>query len=356
MPINCEFNLSRAAAIYYTGEQISGSLTVTVEGKKPFPLEGVCITIHGVSTVHWREALGGPPEIEHNDSSGNLDCAKVDYKGSKVHINQTKTLSDGLRLQPGVFPMGDFNFQLPENLPATCNLPFGNVEYMLKVVIKRKGKHNKCFQQRLVIRKSLEFCDLKPQISENSNISLALPRSVFVPGQSVNYVIVSKDGVLKFLTRLCKKINYTSLEPNAKTKTVIQVLSQSTDLKGDLRLPLTAPFMTHPDHLEPIQISYYLETFNYLDPPLKLPIFVATAAPPIYSAMESSRHCFVNLALSQSELFRPINQFLAHSCSRDIGALALSKHCESIKLLKHPKRKRSYVQLALRYLYKKVLP
>jgi len=40
MPVNCEFNLSRAAAVYYTGEQISGSLTVTVDGKKPFPLEG----------------------------------------------------------------------------------------------------------------------------------------------------------------------------------------------------------------------------------------------------------------------------------------------------------------------------
>lgn len=40
MPINCEFNLSRAAAIYYNGEQISGSLTVTVDGKKSFKLEG----------------------------------------------------------------------------------------------------------------------------------------------------------------------------------------------------------------------------------------------------------------------------------------------------------------------------
>ncbi|XP_044252240.1 uncharacterized protein [Drosophila takahashii] len=356
MTINCEFNLSRAAAIYYTGEQISGSLTVTVGGKKHFPLEGVGITLHGVSTVHWRESLRGPPEIEHNDSTGRFECAKVDYKGSKVHINQTKKLTEGLRLQPGIFRLGEFQFKLPDNLPATCRLPFGNVEYLLKVVIERRGKYNKCFQQRLVIRKSLEFSDLKPQFKETSNIGLSLPRSVFVPGQSVPYEVISKDGVFKILTRLCKRVSYKSQEPNLKTKTVIQVLSECSDLKGDLRLPLTAPIMSPVDQLELIQISYYIETFNYLEAPVRLPIFVATAAPPVYTPLETSRLGFVNMALSQSELFGPINQFLAHSCSREIGALALSKHCERIKLLKGPKRKQSYVQLALRYLYKKVLP
>nr|XP_016935283.2 uncharacterized protein LOC108013817 [Drosophila suzukii] len=356
MPVNCDFNLSRAAAVYYTGEQISGSLTVTVDGKKPFPLEGVSITLHGVSTVHWRESLRGPPEIEHNDSTGKLECAKVDYKGSKVHINQTKRLTDDLRLQSGVFLLGDFEFQLPDNLPATCRLPFGNVEYLLKVVIERRGKYNKCFQQRLVIRKSLEFSDLQPQFKETSNLRLTLPRSVFVPGQSVSYEVTSKDGVLDFLTRLCKRTNYTSQEPSIKTKTVRQVLSECSDLKGDLRLPLTAPIMSHSDQLEPIQISYFIESFNNCDAPIELPITVATAAPPVFSPVESSRLCFVNLALSQSELFRPINQFVAHSCSRENGALGLNKHCERLKLLKGPKRKQSYVQLALRYLYKKVLP
>jgi len=300
----------------------------------------------------------------------------VDYKGSKVHINQTKRLTEGLRLQPGVFRLGDFDFQLTENLPATCRLPFGNVEYLLKVVIERRGKYNKCFQQRLVIRKSLEFSDLQPQIRETSNVCLTLPRSVFVPGQSVSYEVTSKDGVLDFLTRICKRTNYTSQEPSIKTKTVIQVLSECSDLKGDLRLPLTAPIMSHSDQLEPIQISYFIESFNNCDAPIELPITVATAAPPVFSPVESSRLCFVNLgepiystliisqvtkycsplALSQSELFRPINQFVAHSCSRENGALGLNKHCERLKLLKGPKRKQSYVQLALRYLYKKVLP
>ncbi|XP_017057184.1 arrestin domain-containing protein 17 [Drosophila ficusphila] len=355
MAINCEFYLSRAAAVYYTGEQISGSVTVTVDGKKPFPLEGVNITLHGLSSVHWRESLRGLPEIEHNDSSGQLESVKVDYSGSKVHINQTKKLTDELCLQPGAFQLGEFSFELPKILPATCSLPYGNIEYSLKVVIERKGKHNKCFQQRLVIKKRLEFIDLKPQFKETSNTRLNLPRSVFVPGQSIRYEIESKDGVLEFVTRLCKKTSYTSSEPNKKTKTVIEVLSESSDLKNDLRLPLTAPIMSHSDQLEPIDISYYIETFNYLDPPIKLTIFVGSVAPPVDSPMESSRLCFVNLALSQSELFRPINQFLAHSCSREIGAMALNKHCERIKLLKGPKRKRSYVQLAFRYLYKKVL-
>ncbi|EDW96335.1 uncharacterized protein Dyak_GE25768 [Drosophila yakuba] len=356
MPINCEFNLSRAAAIYYTGEQISGSLTVTVDGKKNFKLEGASITLHGVSTVHWRESLRGQPEIEHNDSTGNLDYAKVDYNGSMVHISQTKKLTEALRLEPGTFRLGDFKFQFPEHLPATCRLPFGNVEYTLKVVLERGGKHNKSFHQRLAIRKSLEFDDLKPQYMETSNMALTLPRSVFVPGQSVSYEIHSKDGVQDFLTRLCKKISYTSQHPKAKTKTVTQVLAESPELNGNLRLPLIAPIMSHSDQMEPIQISYYIETSNFLNAPIKLPIFVATVAPPVYSSLESSQHCFVNMALSHSELLGPVNQFLAHSCSREIDALALSNHCERIKLLKGPKRKQSYVQLALQYFFKKVLP
>ncbi|XP_016985913.1 uncharacterized protein LOC108049285 isoform X2 [Drosophila rhopaloa] len=227
---------------------------------------------------------------------------------------------------------------------------------MLRVDFERRGKHNKCFQQRVVIRKNLEFSDLNPQFKETSNISLSLPRSYFVPGQNVGYEINSKDGSLEPLTRLCKKICYTCQKPNAKTKKVIQVLSECTDLKSNLRLPLTAPIMSHADQLGLIQISYYIETLNFQDPPLKLPIFVVTAAPPVYSSMEPSRLCFVNMALSESELCTPINQFLAHNCSLEIGALALNKHCERIELLKGPKRQKSYVQLALRYFHKNVLP
>ncbi|XP_001979222.3 uncharacterized protein LOC6553228 [Drosophila erecta] len=356
MPINCEFNLSRAAAVYYTGERVSGSLTVTVAGKKNAKLEGVSVTLHGVSTVHWRESLRGAPEIEHNDSTGNLECAKVDYSGSKVHVNQTKRLTEAIRLQPGTFPLGDFEFQLPENLPASCRLPFGSVDYVLKVVLERRGTHNKCFQQRLVVRRCLEFGDLKPQYLETSNVALALPRSVFVPGQSVSYEIYAKDAVQDFLTRLCSQISYTSQRPNAKTKTRTQVLAESSELSGSLRLPLTAPIMSASDQLEHIQISYYIETFNFPNAPIKLPIFVATAAPPVNSSLEASELCFVNMALSHGELLRPVNQFLAHSCSRELDGLALNKHCERIKLLKGPKRKQSYVQLALKFFFRKVLP
>lgn len=219
----------------------------------------------------------------------------MDFNGSKVHINQTKKLSEVLQLEPGTFRLGDFNFQLPENLPATCSLPFGNVEYVLKVVLERRGTHNKCFQQRLVIRKCVEFGDLKPQYLETANMGLTLPRSVFVPGQSVSYEICSKDGVQDFRIRLCKRISYTSQQPSVKTKAVTQVLSESSELNGNLRLPLTAPIMSHSDQLDPIQISYYIETFNSLNAPIKVPIFVATVAPPVNSHTESSRLCFVNM-------------------------------------------------------------
>ncbi|KAH8281107.1 hypothetical protein KR054_011101 [Drosophila jambulina] len=357
MLVNCEFNLSRAAAIYYCGERILGSLTVTVGGKKPFPLEGVNITLYGASSVHWRETDPGPPQIEHNDSTRQVVCTKLDYKGGKVHINETKNLMGGQILQPGSKDLGSFVFQLPESLPATCSVPYGRVEYILRVVMERRSKHSKCFEQRLVVRRSLEFTDLKPQFKDTSMLSLSLPRSVFVPGQNVDYKVESRDGILEILTRLCQSISYQSSVPEKITKTVTKVLAESSASNGNLRLPLTAPIMSHPDQFGPIHISYYIEAYNFVDPPVRLPLFVATVAPPTHSAcIESSRLCFVNLALSHGDWFAPINQLLAQSCSREIGALALNKHCERIRLLKGPKRKQSYVQLALQYFHKKVLP
>ncbi|XP_022221016.2 uncharacterized protein LOC111073139 [Drosophila obscura] len=356
MPIKCEFNLSRAAAVYCTGEQILGTLSIGVDRKKAVPVEGISITLSGISHVHWQESLAGPPQIEHNDSSRScVEPTKVDYKGDKVHINQVKKLTAGQRLLPGITQVWNFEFVLPDSLPATCRVGNGSVEYALKVIIERRSKHYKCFTQRLVIRRSLAFTDLQPQMKEHSLLRLSLPRSVFVPGQSVGYAVASKEGSAA-ITRLCQCINYECQKPERKIKKVIRILSECSELQAELRLPLTSPIMTDERQPQPIEISYYVETVSHMKPPLRLAICVGTSAPPAICSLESSRLCFVNLALSQSELFEPINQLLAHSChSQETGALALGKHCERIKLLKCQK-KQSYVQLLMRYFYKRLLP
>lgn len=40
MPINCQFNLTSLSSVFYTGEQVSGTLVLTVAKKKPLQLEG----------------------------------------------------------------------------------------------------------------------------------------------------------------------------------------------------------------------------------------------------------------------------------------------------------------------------
>ncbi|XP_002019558.2 arrestin domain-containing protein 17 [Drosophila persimilis] len=357
MPIDCDFNLSRAAAVYYTGEQISGCLSIKVDRKKPVPVEDISIILSGISYVHWKESLGGPPQIEHNDSSRSCleEPTKVDYTGSKVHINQVKKLTAGQRLLPGITQLWNFDFELPESLPATCRVGHGSVEYTLKVIIERRSKHFKCFTQRLVIRRSLALTDLQPQMKEESCLRLWLPRSVFVPGQSVVYEVASKDGSAA-ITRLCQCIYYEGQNPERKIKKVIRILSECSEFQAELRLPLTSPIMTDERQPQAIEISYYIETLSHMKPPLRLPICVGTSAPPAISIVESSRLCFVNLALSQSELCEPINQLLAHSYySHESGALALNKHSERIKLLTCQK-KESYVQFLMRYFYRRLLP
>ncbi|KAH8350131.1 hypothetical protein KR067_002687 [Drosophila pandora] len=353
MRAHCEFKLSRSAAIYYSGEEISGSVSISIYGKKAISIEATSITFFGVTTVHWKEPLENP-QIEHNDSSASLEWVKVDYTGDRVHINETKKLTNGLILPTGTTNLGYFKFSIPENLPATCRVPLGSVGYTLTLKIDRCGKFRKCFEKRLVIKRQLDFNDLKPDFKESSRFVLTLARSVFVPGQTVTYEVQTKDGVLDSITRLYQCIIYKSQSPKVKSKKVTKCLSECRQDTNKLHLPLTVPIMTYREPTGLISISYYVETLSYGDPSISLPIYVVTAAPPMYSSTEFSCLCYTNPVLGHSDVFTPFNKLMINGNSMEIGAVSLNKHCELIELLRVRKQKRSSVYLALRCLYNKV--
>ncbi|EDW81371.1 uncharacterized protein Dwil_GK11055 [Drosophila willistoni] len=366
MVIKCQFNLSRSAGVYYTGEQILGSVALSV-GKKPVQVEGIKITLLGLTTVNWKESVNGPPQIEHNDcSSQPLEPLEMFYKSSKTLIEYTQQLTDALLLLPGKSHLASYDFQLPQSLPATCRLSHGSTNYILKVNLERQGKHVKSFHHRLIVKKCINFNDLRPQTKDTCHMSLKMSRSVFVPGQSVGYELQT-NLPQPYITRLCHSITYQSEVPCRKSKNVITVLDESSEMCGELRLPLTAPIMTagEEDQEEAIQISYLIETL-YTDRDcrrvsLQLPVYVGTIAPPMdsissQSAIEAMSLCFVNFALHQNELFMPMNQLLAHSCSRELNVMTSGKHCEGIKLLQcQQKKKKSYIHMALRYFHKTIL-
>ncbi|XP_068156468.1 uncharacterized protein [Drosophila tropicalis] len=367
MVIKCQFNLSRSAGVYYTGEQILGSIALSV-GKKPVQVEGIKITLLGLTTVNWKESVHGLPQIEHNDcSSQPLEPMETFYKASKTLIENTKQLTDAMLLLPGKAHLASYDFQLPQSLPATCRLSHGSTNYILKVNLERQGKHVKSFHHRLIVKKCINFSDLRPQTKETCHLSLKLSRSVFVPGQSVGYELQT-ELPQPYVTRLCQSITYESEVPCRKSKNVLTVLAESSEMCGELRLPLTAPIMTteeKEDREEAIQISYLIETLytggDCRQVSLQLPVFVGTIAPPMDSissqaTTEAMPLCFVNLALHQSELFTPINQLLADSCSRELNVMTSGKHCEGVKLLQcQPKKKKSYIYMALRYFHKTLL-
>lgn len=234
------------------------------------------------------------PQIEHNDSSTSLEWVELDYTGHKVHINETKKLTNGINLPTGTTNLGYFKFSIPENLPATCRVPFGSVGYTLKLKIDRCGKFSKCFEKQLMIKRQVEFSDLKPDFKEASRFVLTLARSVFAPGQSVTYEVQTKDDDLDSITRLYQCITYESQSPKAKSKKVTRCVSECRHDTNKLHLPLTVPIMTYRETTGLISISYYVETFSYGDPSISLPIYVATAAPPVYSSTENSSFCYTN--------------------------------------------------------------
>ncbi|KAH8336485.1 hypothetical protein KR074_000602 [Drosophila pseudoananassae] len=352
MSLHCEFNLSRTSAVYYSGEEISGSVTVAIYGKKTYSIEATSVTFFGSSTVYWTEPLA-VPEIEHNDSSTSLEWDKMDYTGFKVHINETKRLTNGLELPTGITHLGYFKFFIPQNLPATCRVSLGRVAYTLKLRIDRCGKYSKCFQRHLVIKRLVEFSDLKPDFKEDCRFILTLPRRVFVPGQSISYKVQTKDGVLDSITRLCQCIIYESQSPKVKSKKVTRCLSESGLNTSVLHLPLTVPIMTNDEPTGPIIISYYVETLSYGHRSISLPIYVATAAPPVHSSTEISSLCYTNPVFSSCDVLTPFNTLITNRSFPEIGELALNKHCELIDLLRCTKKKRSNVYLALRCLLKK---
>ncbi|KAH8276225.1 hypothetical protein KR026_005806 [Drosophila bipectinata] len=352
MSVQCEFNLSRSPAVYYSGEEISGSVSVAIYGKKRISIEATSVTFFGSSTVHWTEPLT-VREIEHNDSSTSLEWDKMDCTGSKVHINETKKLTSRIELPTGITHLGYFMFFIPQNLPASCRVSLGRVAYTLKLRIDRCGKYSKCFERHLVIKRLVEFSGLKPDFKEDSRFVLSLPRSVFVPGQSISYKVQTKDGVLDSITRLCQCIIYESQSPKVKSKKVTRCLSECRLNTSMLLLPLTVPIMTYEEQTGPISISYYVETLSYGHQSISLPIYVATAAPPVYSSTEISSLCYTNPVFSSFEVLMPFNKLTTNRSSLEIDELALNKHCELIDLLRCTKKKRSNMYLALRCLFKK---
>ncbi|XP_064547756.1 uncharacterized protein LOC135434914 [Drosophila montana] len=356
MHIDCQFNLSRASAVYYTGEQVSGSIAFSAS-KKALQLEAVSIGLICRSAVSWREADPSLPLIEHNDSTAATEPGHISYVANKLHLQQTQQLLQTLSLPPGGTQRCSFQFELPHDLPGSCRLPLGATDYMLHVTLQRRGKHDKHFAQRLCIRKRIELVDLLPASSASATLRLSLPRSVFAPGQRVAYQL---DATVPATcrTRLLQSITYQSQQPVAKAKRVLRALDESCALAAALHLPLTAPIMSQLPG-EPIEIAYYLEAWSSCSEPLRLPLLVGTVAPPvdvIASPTDGPSLGFVNLALCENDLLiSSINQLLPHSCSRELNAPSIARHGEHLKLLRRQK-KQSYVSLALRFFYKNMLP
>ncbi|XP_034487661.1 uncharacterized protein LOC117791865 [Drosophila innubila] len=354
MPIKCQFNLSRTSAVYYTGEQISGTITLKIT-KKPMQVEGISITLLGVTTTSWHEAAKDLTHIEHNDSTGPTEPIQLHYAASKTHVEQTQQLAKSLILPPGCMQLGNFALQLPNNAPGSCRLDYGTTNYSLQLTLERRSKHAKRFQHRLCIRNRIEFHELTPATIQSSTLCLNLPRSVFVPGQRVAYRLEASVPSCQFTTRLCQCISYESQQPVVKCKKVVRVLNESCNMEDSLHLPLTAPIMSRLSG-EAIEIAYYLETLSDCSKPLRLPLFVGTVAPPVDNPKNCSSLGFVNFGLSENVLMcSSINQLLPHSCSREIATSSYAKHNEHLKLLRRQK-KHSYVRIALQYFYKHLLP
>ncbi|EDV92820.1 uncharacterized protein LOC6563270 [Drosophila grimshawi] len=352
MHINCKFNLPRSSAVYYTGEQISGSFSLTISKKKALQLEALSITLFGCSTICWQEAQTLMPHVEHNDSTAVTETACLKFEGSKTHLLQSQQLLEAVILPPGCTQCCNFEFELPSALPGSCRLPLGSTSYMLQVTLHRRGKHDKCFQQRLCIRNRIEFTDLQPAKCATATLQLSLPRTVYAPGQRVAYQLAATSPAT-CTTRLCQSITYQSQQPSTKAKQVLTVLDESSDLKAALHLPLTAPIMSQlPGEL--IAIAYYLETWTSCNEPLRLPLLVGTVAPPV--EIDFPAHGFVNLALCENDLqISSVNHRLPHSCSQEFNAPSVSRRGEHLKLLRRQK-KQSYLRLALRYFNKNLLP
>uniref|UniRef100_A0A1I8PWF2 Uncharacterized protein n=2 Tax=Stomoxys calcitrans TaxID=35570 RepID=A0A1I8PWF2_STOCA len=374
MSIACKFELARDSNIYYSGEYIEG--TITLSPFKQRQVEGILLQFYGRTKVAWLdldksavvaatcEANGG--QVMLNDFSSQELWQKTPFSDQQKHVCEQQQLTGQHLLQPHRSYKYKFRFLIPAQTPATSRCPLGDCEYELQVIVQHPKKINKAFHQRIVVKNKLDLsqnitaqepCSVSSQ-NDYGQISLCTPCIGFTPGQKVPYHL--KWHILqsnhKIIVQLNCFITCYSKSPRNSHRNIKQTINQRKHLPGETMAHLSLPLDCHISRDygvdEIMKFEYMLES-HVIDSNKKvlltatLPLIIGTT-PCRYSQDEENAEvlCYDNYGSFNDET---ITKRFNLEMDTTVGQPVL----DSVWLL--PIRRQTHLRRSLKYCYKKLV-
>ncbi|XP_065354350.1 uncharacterized protein LOC135948823 [Calliphora vicina] len=369
MSITCKFQLSRISNIYYSGEEIAGSITIC--SSKQRQIEAIILEFYGQSTVQWWELDKTKENIMHNDYSTQELSDKTLYNSHKKHVCEQLKLdsSNCKQLQPHVEYTFEFCFAIPQQVAATYRCLYGQTEYGLRLQMQHAKKVNKEFHQRIVVKNKLDLtqetkykepCDVYCD-NEFGQINLQLPCSGFTPGQKIPYHIKcqTSQADCKLLIQLNCFTTCRTQSQCSKYKQIKQIINYEKHLSSEFTSHVNIPLHSHisstindPELM--ISIEYTLEAIlinGYKKALISaaIPLTIGTTPCCRFEGGMQSYMCYDNLGSSSNELLTPPTD----ANLSDLSHSAADQLLESLWIL--PSKRKTHLRKSLRYCYKKLI-
>lgn len=195
-------------AVYYGGQWVTGKVFVSLN--EPMKMRNLRLKFLGRAFCHWTESRSyttGTGQNRQNHSE------TIHYEASEVYFDYSLVLwgkqpgdsGDSPIMGAGNFEF-PFQFQLPPNCPTSFEGAWGHIRYVVKATIDRPWKFDHdtkaAFTVIQLIDLNLDPSVLQPRQTSNSKTlgilccksgkiqcSVQIPRSGFVPGESIPYTI-----------------------------------------------------------------------------------------------------------------------------------------------------------------------
>lgn len=201
---NCVVNFNSPTGAYYSGQEVSG--TITLFNEKPRSLRALLLKIEGFCETSWTEESGSGDDKRTSSYSGREDY----MKSASFLVNNG--------LSGGEFPVGhhtfNFCFTLPLTIPSSYSHSNDQILYRIKVEMERKLKLNRTFAFPISVRSHLDLNYDGPELRQpmrgeiskkfflglGSNaltITAEIPQRAYVAGQTmtISVTIVNKSSI-----------------------------------------------------------------------------------------------------------------------------------------------------------------
>ncbi|XP_023292057.2 arrestin domain-containing protein 3-like [Lucilia cuprina] len=264
MPSTCRFDLNKPSAIYFSGETIAGTITLSTTSDKN--VRDVSIIFLGEGKVKWEESHST------TNSDGSSSTSTTYYKSHEVYVNNS-TMVHG----DGILPAGTytytFNIPLPWECPTSCEGKYGHIRYEISLKINRYYRFDNIYKRPVTIIKTIDL-NLNPaykipMVLETISklccwpcskgkifCTLQIPYGAYAPGQNIKYALhimnQSMSDTQGYSIEFTKKMIFTAKSPHRKERTSKNTLVSRTFseqclrltnriIEGEMYIPATPP-------------------------------------------------------------------------------------------------------------------